>query len=221
MNAYKQKIYIVLLNNIFVVFTSSSSVVKYLKNNLTKRYYESLFYIGSKPEFLVPQSDFDIFFIVKNNKKNEALNELHHLMTGFVKKNKNITFSFYKGPIKYKHKGLVHFLIYLKDEVPKKSNLAFSQDHKVVLKNAMKQCNLIEGTHPKELLKHVNLDDEENVNASMNKWREKKKRLIEKNIMSNNCWKKKNNDWLLKKVYKTPSLFLRNYLIKYFEKHIK
>lgn len=204
-----------------MVFTRSNEVVEYLKNNLTKKYYESLFYIGSKPEFLVPQSDFDIFFIVKNDKKNEALDELHYLMSKFVKQNEGVAFSFYKGPIKYKYKGLVHFLIYLRDEVPGKSNLAFSQDHKVVLKNAINLCTLVRGTHPEDLLKHVNLNDEENIGASMDKWREKKKRLIDKNIMSNNCWKKKDDEWSLKKVYKTPSFFLRNYLLKYFDKHIK
>ena len=37
-------------------------------------------------------------------------------MDKFLEKHSGITYSFFRGPLKYKHKGLIHFIVYTYSE---------------------------------------------------------------------------------------------------------
>jgi hypothetical protein len=201
--------------------TKSLEVLTYLKKNLNKNNCISLFYAGSIPEELIPQSDLDIYYIIKNSRKNHALDELSNMMNKFISEHNGVTYSFYRGPIKYKNKGLVHFLIYLENQIEGKSRQAFSQENKPVLKSISSSAVVLLGKHPKELLEEVVLDDNIGINKSMDSWKKKRDKLLKHNRIYHPSWKKIDGEWDFVRVYKTPSNFLRAYLLKYYEKHIK
>ena len=99
---------------------TSNKVINYLKKNLIKENYVSMFLAGSQPKVLIPQSDLDIFIIIKNKRRNEFFNNLTKIMDNLILKNKEITYILTRGPNKRKFKGLVHFLIYTEEKCKEK-----------------------------------------------------------------------------------------------------
>ena len=92
---------------------TSKEAIDYVKKNLDGKNYISMFVAGSIPNELIPQSDLDIFIIVNGEYKNKFFNNLKEIMDEFVSKNKETVYSFFRGPLKYRNKGLIHFMVYV------------------------------------------------------------------------------------------------------------
>ena len=86
---------------------TSEKVIEYLKENLNLEECISIFLVGSTPEKLIPGSDLDIVIVIKSKTKNKFLDHLKSIMDKLVDKNKNITYSFVHGPVKFEDKGLI------------------------------------------------------------------------------------------------------------------
>lgn len=112
--------------------TTSNEVISYLKKNLSKKYYVTMFVSGSLPKELEPGTDLDIFIVMKNEFRDNFFKNLDKIMKNFTNKNKKTTYAFFRGPIKYKNKALIHFIIYT--DVIIKERVAFRQELIQILK---------------------------------------------------------------------------------------
>ena len=199
--------------------TTSKEVIKYLEKNLDKKNILSMFIAGSIPLELIPGSDIDIFIVAKDKKEQKLLDNISSSMNQFKKVNNQITYTFYRGPIKYKHKGLVHILFYTEKESNKKMRYAYTSENTPVIKSHLKNAKIIYGKSIREIIKDIKLTNELYADANK-RWTNKYKILLKKNRIKHPCWKKKNNRWIMEYHRKSPSKYLREYLIKYYKKHL-
>ncbi|MGV8168444.1 MAG: hypothetical protein ACP5N3_00140 [Candidatus Nanoarchaeia archaeon] len=200
----------------------SSEVIEYLKERINPKYYETLFTAGSLPEKLVPQSDLDIFVSVKHEYKNEFFNQLTTVMDSYIAEHKEVKYSLYRGPLKYKHKGLVHFLCFT-DEICQdlENRRPFRNENRRVLKTLLNNYSLIGGDPLEKVLDGVNIYEEERNEYELNKFKTKLEILKEKGYNAHRSWKQKNGEWNFYRERKYASQFLKEYLIRYYEKHTK
>ena len=199
--------------------TTSGEVINYLKKNLDKRNYLSMFITGSIPEQLVPQSDLDIFIIIKNSNRNQFFNSLTQIMDKFIINKKQITYSFYRGPLKYKYKGLIHFIIYT--DIKTREGVSFNDEHLQLLKSFKEKAKIISGKTICELTSDIDwsLKEDKDMNK---KWLKKKYDLFKKTKSINHKkWVKIGNNWKIRRIWKKPSKFLTGVLNEYYEKHLK
>lgn len=199
---------------------TSKEAIDYVKRNLNKRDYVSMFVAGSLPKKLLPQSDLDIFFIVDGKYKNQFFDNLKKIMDEFVSKNKSVTYSFFRGPLKYKYKGLIHFLIFTHEkELDMTNKELFLNEHISVLKNHLKSAKIIYGKSLSYLLKNMNWERKD---TSGTDWIKRKRKLLrEENVIQYRLWKKTKKGWKFIRIRKKPSKFLKEYLLKYFSKHLQ
>lgn len=164
---------------------SSREIIKYIKKNLDKKDYSSMFIAGSLPQNLVPTSDLDIFFVIPSSKKDYFFDNLSSIMDNFVKIHKGIIYSFFRGPIRYKHKGLIHFLIYTEEKIPNFNNTEqFVSESRLVLRKLLKTARVIRGKSLRELTKEADLKNKVVASKNVEKMKEKYNLLQNHNKIS-------------------------------------
>ena len=189
-------------------------VIKYLKENFSNENYVSVFIAGSKPVELKPQSDLDIFVILRNDKVNKGLDEISEIMDKFILRNKDVKYIFFRGgAIKFEDKGLIHFVIY-EDEGDFKQHEMLS-----VLEKIKDNSDLILGKTVKEILRDVDFNNKERI--------EREKESMLKNYVLFNSkgyimalqWVKEGKNWKNKKIKKFPDDFFSEQIHKYYKKN--
>jgi len=200
---------------------TSKEVIAFLRQHVSKQKYVGIFYAGSLPKILIPGSDLDIFLVMKHNKDQECLNELSTLMKIVQKNHTEITYSFYRGPVKYKHKGLVHFIIYSQNKQKNNPSAHFLEENRQVLANLKKSAKTIIGKHPRTILGNFDVHDSNSNKETRERWIKKYKRLLRYNRIQHREWKKIRGKWKFRYTYKQPNKYLREYLIKYYKKTIQ
>lgn len=201
--------------------TTSKDTIKYIAKNLKKENYVCLFVAGSIPEELIPQSDLDIFIVVKNDKTQEFFDDLTKIMNSFLKTRKRIEYSFFRGPLKYKNHALIHFITYLENETDKRTKGSpFSEEAFHVLKSLMSKYRLIKGKDPKTLLKNYDFNNNTIKEKHRTKSEGKYKILKKEGYIKYREWKKINGIWKFTYTKKYASKWLKNYLLSYYEKNL-
>ncbi|MCR4327854.1 MAG: hypothetical protein NUV46_04725 [Nanoarchaeota archaeon] len=202
-------------------YTSSEEVIKYLKTNLNEKNFLSFFTAGSIPKELIPGSDLDLFFIVRGTNKNNFFDSLDEISKKFIHKKRNITYSFFRGPLKFKTKALIHFIVYTEENHSAFGNREqFKHELEPVVNSLINSSKLISGIPLNKLIKKISRDNR-NLKEDINYLGSKYDILKKEGFIKYREWKKCGNDWkfLDAKIY--PNKFLKNYLIKYYEKNLK
>ena len=198
--------------------TTSSEAIYYLKKSLDKRYYVSMFISGSLPKELEPGTDLDLFIVMKDKFRNNFFNNLDKIMKNFIKKNKKITYAFFRGPIKYKNKALIHFIIYT--DIPTKERVAFRQELLQILKNHKKNAKILYGKSINDLVKGIDLEDKEKQKAHIEKIRKRQRLFKKTGYIAYRKWKKVNGHWVLRRTWIKPGKFLKPHIKKYYQKNL-
>jgi len=198
-------------------------VVNYLKNSLNRENLETIFVVGSLPEELVGGSDLDIICVIKSENKDEFFEDVKNKMDNFLKDKPRLKYSFFRGPLKYKNKGLIHFLVYVYEKNPKnpKSSELFVNESVQVLNSYLTTGKVLFGKKPSMLVKNVNQGNLQKLNIGIAKTKSKYEILKKKNTINFPQWKKTSNGWKLLRNRIFASKYFRNYLINYFEKRIQ
>ena len=180
-----------------------------------------MFVAGSIPEELIPKSDLDIFIVVDGRYRNEFFNNLVAIINPFVKKRKGLTYSFFRGPLKYKNKGLIHFIIYTEEWNNEYGNREqFKHELRETLKNFLKTGKVIMGKSINYLVRDVDFSKRDIKYDNTKVIGEKYKTLKDKGYIKYKKWKKTKKGWKLMRARKYPSEFFKNYLLNYFKKHL-
>ena len=173
---------------------TSKEIISYLNENLDKNTYISFFISGSLPEKLVPQSDLDLFFVIDETKKDIFFDKLSKLIKKYINQsNEKITYTFFRGPLKYKDKGLIHFLVYTtnKNTEPLNKEL-FINEHRTVLISLIHSAKVINGKDLYELTRSVDLKDFHQLKSNNNRSNEKYILLKKEGYINYPEWKKNN-----------------------------
>ncbi len=199
---------------------TSEEVINFVKKNLEKKFYISMFVAGSVPEKLTPQSDLDIFIVMKNKYREAFFNNLNDIMDRFMRNEKNLTYSFYRGPLKYKNKGLVHFIIYT--DVDTSEGASFKGELLQMLRIFKEKgsVRIISGQTISELTEGVDWNDKKRIEFDMGRVGNPYKLLLNKNLVIYKQCMKVNGKWKYTKTWKRPSKFLANYLSGYYLKNL-
>jgi hypothetical protein len=202
--------------------TNSLEVISYLNKNLKKRNIVSLFIAGSVPNVLLPKSDLDIFIVIKAQRKNYFFENLANIMNPFVKNNKGIKYSLFRGPLKYNNLGLIHFIVYTEE---KNSNdyedrVQFRNESRPVLKSFLKKSKIIYGKTIKQMTQEINWKDTNKFNEDILRLKDKYIILKNKNWIKYREWKNLNGNWEFIPTKKYPGKFLKKYLIHYFKNNL-
>jgi hypothetical protein len=195
---------------------TSNQTIEYIKKNLDKKNYLSLSISGSMPANILPKGDLDIFLIMRKDRQQQCLENLNTIMRDFVKRDKKVTYSFFRGPIKYAWKGLISFSIY-NDDKPDQRESIFYED-KQFLKNVMKKSKTIGGVDIKDILKKRPILNDAINDAKIKKLKSKYKTLLKKNYIKYPQWKKIEGKWALVSNYRYAGKWYREYMINYYEK---
>lgn len=199
---------------------TSKEVILYLKKNLDIHNLLTVFYAGSIPNELTSESDLDIFIVMKKGKEDRFLNNLTRTMNKFIEKDNSVTYSFFRGPLKYKNKGLIHFIIYTEEHMPTTSfGDAFKDEIREVLKTLAQSAKVIKGKNPKAILKKIDLNVASKKGHDITKLKNKYKIFQEKNYIKYREWKKTKAGWRFNPTKKYASKFFRTYLMHYFKKN--
>ncbi len=187
----------------------------YLKRNIKQDCVRSLFVAGSVKDKLLIGSDIDIFAIVYKNKLNSFLNDLTKNMRLFIKNNPKFTYSFFRGPIKFESKILLHFIIYTDNLNRIKSVQDFQNEPPQVFEGILNKYDLILGEDPIRIKGEMDLD-----NSSRHK-REEYMKLKSEYFFRNGAvkykeWKKKNSNWVFADTIIKLSPWQKDKLGKYF-----
>lgn len=142
-------------------------------------------------------------------------------MNKYLKNKQDIKYTFFRGPIKYKNKGLIHFVIYLKSKKPDFEDRAqFIGESRPVLKSLLAKHEIINGERIEQLLKNVDFSNTNITKKDISKMRTKHERLIKEDKICYSEWKKTKNGWQFIRTNKKVSKYLKNYLNNYYTKHI-
>jgi hypothetical protein len=143
-------------------------------------------------------------------------------MNKFVKNNSGIKFTFYRGPIKYKYKGLIHFLVYTWDEKSDfKNRKQFISEARPVLKSLIKNSKLISGKSLNSLTEDIDFSDREVNDREIENIKSKYNLLCSKNKVSYREWIKTKRGWKFLRKSRPASKFLKDYLRGYYLKNIE
>jgi len=200
----------------------SSEVLEYLKGNLDFGNCVSVFTAGSISDELVPQSDFDVFIVIDKKKKNEFFDNLIEIMDKFVEEGKEVIYSLFRGPIKFEKEGLIHFLVFYdgKDFDENEREL-FRNESIMVLKSLKESGRVLYGKKVGDLIRDVDLKDSGEIGKRKKRLKEKLKLIKESGHVDYPEWKRIRGEWKLSRTKIKASKFLRDYLIGYYEKHLK
>jgi len=201
---------------------SSKEVIEYIKKNMDPLHYLSFFVAGSAPKSIAPKSDLDLIFVIKGEYKNQFFESLKCIMDKFLSKDNSAVYSFFRGPLKYQDKGLIHFVIYTEEGSDEFGNREqFKHELRETLKNFLNNGKVVNGKSIKFLLKKVDFTKRDDKFANHLVLKEKYAVLKNKGYIQFKEWKNTSRGWRLVKSKKYPNKFFRNYLINYFEKHLK
>ena len=201
--------------------TSSKKVIEYLKNNVLDENIVSMFISGSIPESLSPGSDLDIICVIKEEKKNEFFENIVVIMDELVKNQENITYTFFRGPIKLEKDGLIHFVIYTESKKPDfQDREQFIGESRPVLKGFLSNNYVLKGKSVEELTKEVDFSNTEISEKDFTNMLKKRDILLEKGTINYPLWEEINGDWKFSRKEIQTNSFLKQYLLKYYEKNI-
>jgi len=199
----------------------SKEVIEYLLNHLDLKNCVSMFVAGSVPEVLEPQIDLDVFFVIDERKKAVFFDNLVEVTDKFVKKNSGVVYSFFRGPIKFERKGLIHFSVYTEsNNYTAENKELFVNEHTTMLRSLLKTGKVLYGKSAKMLLKDVDLSNTDSINEHKERSREELRILKEKSYVDFPEWKKTSLGWKLVRTKIKADAFLRKDLIGYFEKSL-
>lgn len=200
---------------------SSKEAIEYIKNNIDENNLVSMFVAGSLPNELTPKTDLDIFFVIKDSKKDDFFENLSFIMNKFIAKYKGITYTFFRGPIKYKNKGLIQCLIYTETTTPDFNDREqFVGESRHILKSLISTAEVIKGKSLLALTKGIDWSNIEKAKEDIDNMKRKYSLLQEKNKISYPEWKKTKNGWRFLRTNKYVSKFLKEYLSNYYSKNI-
>ncbi|MCA9485961.1 MAG: hypothetical protein KC506_03905, partial [Nanoarchaeota archaeon] len=185
--------------------------------NLNSERYISFFLAGSVPEVLEPKADLDFFFVIPGNQREEFFGELTGLMNKFLEGEEEVIYSFFRGPIKFEDKGLIHFLVYT-DESYDENGSMFTSERLPVLKGLLGNAKVISGKSFDELLESFDFEDSERVKTDLKKGESKYEILKEKGTVNYPEWKKTAEGWKFMRTELKVEGFLKEYLLGYFGK---
>ena len=197
---------------------SSREIIQYVQENLDKESYVSFFVVGSRPKEITPKSDIDICFVITRKDINNFFDNILKVMKKVTKNNSKITYSFIRGPIKYKYQGLIHILVYIEDG---NGEEVFKNERKRVLKKYLKSYMMVQGKNLRELTKGIDLKNEKDIRGDKQRAQEKYEILKKKNYISYYIWKKTSTGWKHLRIRMIPSKFQKGYLLNYFQRNLK
>ena len=195
---------------------SSEEVINYLKENLDKKDYISIFVAGSLPKKLIAGSDLDIFIVIKHSRKDNFLDNITNILNKFIKEHGEIIYSLFRGPIKYKDKGLIHIITYCDEK-----EIIFPDDEILpILKSFKKTAKTIAGKDVLSLIKEQNLKDKNRLKADKLKIEEKYNFFKGNGYIKYKEWQKTKTGWELQKTIKRPDSFYKGILESYYQKSL-
>jgi len=201
-----------------MALAKSKDVINYLKKKLNKNNFASLFICGSVPELLGPGKDLDLFVVTKTGREFNALNDLDKSMKKLINKYDKLTYRFLTGPMKYKHKGLIHILTYTEKPLKKHEKIHFEKEHQSVLVNLLKAKIILMGKHPKSLIN--NFPTKKEIDKDKKRVKKNYTQLTKEGLVSKRQWVKTKDGWKRKKITMRPSKFLREEMLKYYKKWV-
>lgn len=199
-------------------YAKSADLINFLKNSIESKNYVTMLVAGSKPEILGPQTDLDIFTVVRDEKRDEFFENLKLAMNNYLKDYSGTKYSLYRGPLKYKNHGLIHFLCYT-DEHNTDDVVSIYNENRTVLRTLI-NVPAISGKNLSNILSGINIYDESKISLEKEKYLKKLNILKEKGYNQHREWKKEGDEWVFEYTKKYASKFLKEYLIHYYEKNI-
>lgn len=192
-----------------------SELRSYLKDNLKLDCLRSLFIAGSVKEEFSGGSDIDIFVIIYEDKLNSFLDDLTQKMNKFIEDNPSFIYSYFRGPIKFEEKILLHFVIYTDNPDKPKKVEDFQNEPPQVFEGILKRYDLISGEDPINLKGEMNLDEpsREEREEYMKK---KAEYFFKEDIVKYSEWKKENKEWKFISSQIKLSSWQKEHLEKYF-----
>ena len=127
---------------------------------------------------------------------------------------------FFRGPLKYKHKGLIHFIVYTQNKkYPDTNNREqLIGETLPVLKSLIDGAKVIVGKDLQSLTKDVDFSNMNTLEVDISSFKRKYDLLINKQKTSYRAWTKTRNGWRFRRQTKKVGDFLRDYLKNYYEK---
>ena len=123
----------------------SKEVLNILEEEIDPNNYISFFIAGSLPNKLEPNTDFDLFFVIKSKKVQEFFSNVTTIVSKIIRDKSKLTYSFFRGPLKYKDKALLHFIVYTdslrRGSLTKREQ--FINEDPLVLKSLLKKSKII------------------------------------------------------------------------------
>ncbi|MFH1325464.1 MAG: hypothetical protein ABIH49_01685 [archaeon] len=187
---------------------------EYLKKSVPKKYVRSLFIAGSAKEELPPGSDVDTFFVAYKETLNEFLNDLTSKLKSFVKRNPSFMYTYFRGPIKFENKILIHCVIYTNGKGPGKIE-DFQNEPPQVFEGILKKYDVILGDNP------IKIKPEMDLGKKPHKEREeymkrKANEFWNRNSVTYREWKKTKDKWAFEIKTIKLSPWQKEHLEKYF-----
>jgi hypothetical protein len=181
-----------------------------------------MFIAGSTPDELFPESDLDIFIVMKHGHEDRFFDNLTYIMDKFLYGDKTVKYSLFRGPLKYKNKGLIHFIVYTEEPLKKGYTTdAFKHELRHVLESLNKTAKIIQGKSIKELIKDVNLKDKKTADSHLDRIRKKYSTFRNKNFIRYRQWKKTPKGWRFVPTWRYCSKYFRTYMNHYFKKNLE
>ena len=199
---------------------TGEDAIKYIKQRIPLDFYTNFSVVGSFKNLnseLLPKSDLDILFVVKNEFIQKFFDCLDNIMSEFCK-GKKIKYSFINGPLKYENYGLLHFLIISQKNINDGSSL--EETPVSMIKNFISGEFLICGESLKKLTERINLEDLENIENRKQRMMDKYNYFHSTGNIEYYTWEKKKRKWIFTKKIVRPNRFLSKHLEEYYKKHI-
>jgi GNAT superfamily N-acetyltransferase len=209
-------------NNTTNKMKTSKEVIEYLKKNIDRKDYTTFFTAGSLPEKLIPQSDLDLFFVIRNDRVDQFFDRLTRIMKRFLGNDRSARYSLFRGPLKYKNQGLIHFIVYTED-ANENTNMgdAFKSELNHVKKSLLKTADIVSGSELKHIIKAEDLKNEKLSKKHIDKMKMKYTILKTKGYIKFREWKKTKNGWRFTYTRKYASDWFKDYLIHYYKKNLE
>ena len=185
----------------------TSKVIEELKRLPLNTYY-SFFRVGSASEDLEKGGDLDLVFVINEEHMTKFFDSAVKTLNSLKKLDKDLDFTFFRGPIRYKNKKLIHVVVYTKQQ--------FINENQPVLKNYLDTGKVISGISLKNLLRDVKFTKlKENLEQMEAKWG----KILLTGKINFPEWKKIGNNWELVRTEIVLGDFQKEYWHKYIQKH--
>ena len=188
----------------------------FLTGAIFSRHVRSVFVAGSFADEIVPGSDLDLFIIVHKKHLNSFLNSFSRKLKLFIDKNPSFIYTFFRGPIKFENKKLIHCVIYTDGKVGNVSD--FQNEPPQVFEGILNKYEVLIGEDPKIIAPEMNLN-EPSRNERESYMRQKAKYFWDEGKVVYREWVKVGESWKFERKTIELTGWQKEHLKKYFEEY--